>query len=44
MARMMLRIFAHHKFPRKETLFKWSDLNDGGYCARIRAEFEKAGL
>ena len=43
-ARMMHRIFAHHKFLQKETLFKYSDLDDGSYCARIRAEFEKAGL
>ena len=42
--RKMRRIFAHHKFLQKETLFKYSALDDGSYCARIRAEFEKAGL
>ena len=42
--RKMQWIFAYHKFLRKETLFKYSDLDDGTYCARIRAEFKKAGL
>ena len=40
--RLMLRIFCMLKFSLQEWLFRWTDLDDGSYCARIRAEFEKA--
>ena len=43
-ARLMLRIFRMLKFSQQKWLFRWTDLDDGSYCARIRAEFEKATL
>ena len=32
------------KFSQQEWLFRWTDLDNGSYCVRIRAEFEKAKL
>ena len=41
---MMLRIFRMLKFSQQKWLFRRTDLDEGSYCARIRAEFEKAKL
>ena len=42
-ARIMDKIFHQLKFLRKENLLRFS-AQDGTYCARIKAEFEKAKL
>ena len=42
-ARIIDKIFHQLKFLRKESLLRFS-AQDGTYCARIKAEFEKAKL
>ena len=40
----MKKVFHYFKFTQQRHLFRWSTREDGSYCARIRARFDRAGM
>ena len=43
-AELMTEIFRHYKFTLKNNLLKWTEEEDGSFCARVRAAFDRAKI
>ena len=43
-AKLMIKIYRRFKFTQKKHLLKWTPRDNGGYCGRVKDEFEKAKL